>query len=225
MNRRRLSGTSVLNIFVFVAVCGIAMNISHCSANPYNFPVTIDYLDNGTHYSYDVILSNMGFFAGEETYCAWNCKTAANREYDHGHAGVEIPCWDITRSPKPVYVDADKVNAYWDTVYDGWTPSGNPTSAYNCHGHAMGQTSPCIVSTANGSIRFRTDAGYTSISEPTTYCICSTMSHSYKITAIYSCPNPDRVATRTEKSGGSRIYTITYDYPGVQTTSNLYEIP
>jgi hypothetical protein len=194
------------------------------AANPRDATSPMKYRDSasGTNHQYNLITPDSSYRITRTGWCTANHRTSAGNKYDHTHTTTSIPFTDDSRTPN-VTVTATMVNYYWDAYFAGWTKSGAPTNTHNCHGYAMGQTTPLIQSTTNGSDKFRTDAGYTSISEPTASCIWSTTSHSYKITAIYDCsPAKDRVKTRSDKSNESAIYTITYASPGVDTTTNLY---
>jgi hypothetical protein len=149
--------------------------------------------------------------------------TDLGREYDHAHSTNGFPFWDTLYGTT---VTTTKANYGYDAAHPGWTRSGSPSCAYVCHNYAMDETGgPLIASGTYGVGRWRPDAGYTSISEPTSSCIHSTSSHSYKIIAVYPCPapHPDHVKTKKQKSDSSAIYTITLSSPGDHHTSHLYD--
>lgn len=213
---KRLTIISLVVIFGCLAVPAMA------GTNPGLGYMPVRYRDteNGTTHYIDRYFQNSWYDVDNDGWCTANHRTAQGRKYDHLHFSNGFPFDDTTRTPA-VSVTATKANYAYDADHPGWTRSGSATCEYNCHGYAMDQSSaPVIMSTANGVERFRPDAGYTAINEPTANCINSTTSHSFKITAIYDC-NPDRVKTRVEKDDASAIYTITYTSPG-QAGVNLY---
>jgi len=212
---------SVCWLTVIVAV--VAPNA--CADNPHNCTSPMRYRDtaNGPNFEYTLVIPSAGWVAADTGWCAENHRTAGNNKYDHAHTTACIPFTDDSRTPN-VNVTAAMENFYWDAFYTGWTRSGDPTDTHNCHGYAMGQTTPYIVSSSEGSDKFRTDAGYTAIELPQADCIWSTTSHSYKITEIYPCNSgKDRVETRSEKGNESAYYTITYSWPGIGTEDHLYK--
>lgn len=220
-----MNNQNTLRVFLCAVAIALFAWSMPCSAvdNPVDATSPMKYKDGGVSYTYNLITPACSYQISRTGWCSADHRTAANNKYDHAHTTTGIPFTDTNRTPN-VNITGTMVNAYYDEVYTGWTRSGNPTNTHNCHGYAMGQTSPLIQSTADGSDKFRTDAGYSSITEPTANCIWSTTTHSYKITDIYSqCdPTPDTVKTRSDKSNESAYYTITYASPGVSTTTNLY---
>jgi hypothetical protein len=227
MSKTRLRFHTILVAIVVSAAFLMLPAVVHATANPTSGYMPVKYRDTagGATYTANRSFGNCLYSVANTGWCVENHTTnaATPRKYDHFHFTSGFPFTDTTRS---VSVTTTKANYAYDASHPGWTRSGTPTCSYNCHGYAMGQASaPCIRSSTNGSDRWRTDEGYTSISEPTSSCIHSTTTHSYKILGIYPCdaPDPDHVKTKKEKDSPSAIYEITLSSPGEHDTTDLYD--
>lgn len=131
-----------------------------------------------------------------------------DQKYDHAHTS---PGFNFVDVDLQITVTQAMADAGYDRFYGvgilNWVRVTNATMIYNDHGYAMGQTSPLIVSSTNGSLRYRDESGYSLVYPPASGGTYFDVFHSGKHPQIFHDGFFYRVGQHAEKYNSSGVYS------------------
>lgn len=179
---------------------------SSAQANPVSESMPVKFWYNGQAWDTYRYFPNSAYYVDNSGWCIEDHRVDGEK-YDHGHTSHGFNFFEVNLQ---ITVTQAMADAGYDYSYAvgilNWLRISNATMTHNCHGYSMGQTTPLIISSQKGSVRYRDESGYTLLHPPVSGGIYFDVLHSGKHPQIFHDGFFYRIGEQAEKRDASGVY-------------------